>query len=349
MIKLLIVDDSLVVREFLNHIFSSDPEIMVVGLAQNGNEAVEMTSFHRPDVITMDLHMPLLDGLGATRKIMEICATPIVIVTGNPNVKEAAFTFNLLDAGALAVVSRPPSIGEPEYERASRNLIETVKCMSEIKVVSRPLRRTTAPHFFSLPEKQVSIPAQDIRVVAIGASTGGPQALQKLLSALPKDLPVPILIVQHIAVGFVAGFAEWLQTVTGFPIHLAISGVCPLPGHVYIPPDFVHMGVTTGLRIELSSQPQEESLRPAISYLFRTLAQTMGSQAVGVLLTGMGRDGSRELKSMKEAGAITIAQDKASCVVFGMPGEAIKLNAAKYILPPEAIAAVLTNLLKKQK
>ncbi|MBF0502101.1 MAG: chemotaxis-specific protein-glutamate methyltransferase CheB [Candidatus Riflebacteria bacterium] len=347
MIRLLIVDDSPVAQEFLRHIFYSDPAIVVVGMAKNGQEAVEITAARHPDVITMDLHMPILDGLGATRKIMETCATPIVIVSGHPDVKEAALTFTLLDAGALAVVLRPPAVGNPGYESASRNLIETVKCMSEIKVVARPPRLGVAPVMASLPEKPENFHARDIRIVAIGASTGGPQALQTILSALPKDFPVPIMIVQHIAEGFASGFVDWLGTATGLPVHLAVSGGCPLPGHVYVSPESVHMGVRRGPQIILDNQPPEECLRPAISYLFRTLAQSMGPQAVGILLTGMGRDGSKELKLMKEAGAITIAQDKESSVVFGMPGEAIKLNAAKYILPPEDIAAFLTNLLKK--
>lgn len=362
MIKLLIVDDSPVAREFLKHIFSSDPEIMVAGVAQNGQEAVELTASLRPDVITMDLHMPILDGLGATRKIMEACATPIVIVSGNPNVKEAEFTFQLLEAGALAVSMRPPAIGDPEFESAARKLIETVKSMSEIRVVSRLSRGSSAPAAAPVQEKPgVTSPrgktstdgrsedgaSRNIRVVAIGASIGGPQALQRIFSALPKDLPVPILIVQHIDAGFAVGFAKWLETVTGFPVHLAVNRESPLPGHVYVPPPSVHMGLESGLRLIVSNQPPEENLRPAVSFLFRSVAQSMGPHAVGVLLTGMGRDGSKELKSMKDAGAITIAQDKASSVVFGMPCEAIRLNAATFILSPEGVATYLTNLLKQ--
>jgi two-component system chemotaxis response regulator CheB len=159
-----------------------------------------------------------------------------------------------------------------------------------------------------------------IRVVAIGASTGGPLVLQTILSGLPQDLPIPVLLVQHMAPGFVQGFAEWLAQSSGFPVHIPTDGEYPLPGHAYVAPDGVHMGVGTAGCIILREDEPENGLRPSVSYLFRGVAQVFGRQAVGVLLTGMGKDGAEELKLMKDGGAVTIAQDKKSSVVHGMPG-----------------------------
>jgi two-component system chemotaxis response regulator CheB len=217
--------------------------------------------------------------------------------------------------------------------------------MSEIKVV----RRFTHETKVNPPEPNLNngLPSiRDIQMVAIGASTGGPPVLNKLLSLLPADLSVPLLIVQHITPGFTEGFVNWLSGTSGFPVHIAIHGQQPLPGHGYVAPDNFHMGIVSGFRIGLSKHAPEHGLRPSVAYLFHTVAQVLGPNAAGVLLTGMGRDGARELLEMKNGGALTIAQDEASSIVFGMPGEAVKLGAAQYILPPEAIAAMLVSLLK---
>ena len=183
----------------------------------------------------------------------------------------------------------------------------------------------------------------------MGASTGGPLVLQKILYGLPKNLSVPLLIVQHISKGFTEGFVEWLKTTTNFPLHIASDGEYPLPGHGYVAPDDFHMGIERGPKIVLNHNDLGNGLRPSVAYLFRSVAQNFGSNAVGILLTGMGRDGADELKIMKEKGAITFAQDEESCIIYGMPGEAIKLNAATYILSPEEITVTLTALIKKNE
>ena len=347
MIKVLIVEDSPVAREFLTYILTSDPAIQVVGVAKNGAEALEITAQLRPDVITMDIHMPIMDGFEATRRIMETVPTPIVVVSGSAGATEVASTFRALEAGALAVVLRPPGMNHDAFEAGSKELLQTVKLMSEIKVVRRIPRAVQGRVFAPLPVALAPRTDARIQVVAIGASTGGPPVLQKILSGLPRDLPVPLLIVQHIAPGFVQGFAEWLSGAAHFPVHIASHDEVPLPGHGYVPPDGLHMGVGNGPRIVLSGHPPENGLRPSVAYLFRSIAQVLGPGAVGVLLTGMGRDGAEGLKIMKENGAITIAQDEESSVVHGMPGEAIKLGAATHVLPPEGIAAMLAALVKK--
>jgi two-component system chemotaxis response regulator CheB len=343
-IKVLIVEDSRAVQEFLVHILTSDPQIQVVGIANDGEEALVAVKQKRPDVITMDIKMPKMDGFETTRKMMETQPTPIVIVSGSVQVREIATTFRAIEAGALAVVPRPWGLGHPDHDATARELVQTVKLMSEVKVVRRwPRVRSKPP----VPRVEIQSSPAVIRVVAMGASTGGPIVLQTILAGLPKDFSVPVLIVQHIASGFAQGFADWLAQSTGFPVHVACAGEGLLPGHVYVAPDGYHMSLGSGRRIALNQDESENGLRPSISYLFRSVAQVFGPNAVGVLLTGMGKDGAEELKLLKEKGAVTIVQDKESSVVHGMPGEALKLDAAIYVLPPERIAAVLVSLVKK--
>lgn len=345
MIKVLVVEDSPVVREFLVHILGSDPAIRVVGTAHDGEEAIEAIARTQPDVITMDVHMPKMNGLDATRRIMETCPTPIVVVSGSTDPREVATTFEAMEAGALAVLRRPAGLGHPDYEATARELVQTVKLMSEVKVVRRWPRARRDPVARPAQARLDHAPGK-VRIVALGASTGGPPVLQTILSQLPGDFPAPVLVVQHMAAGFVRGFIEWLAHSSRLSIHLAAHGEQILPGHVYVAPDELQMKVERGGRIALTRDAPENGLRPAVSYLFRSVAEVYGSDAVAGMLSGMGRDGADELKLLKDMGAATFAQDKDSSVVHGMPGEAIKLGAATFVLPPEKIAAVLSRLAK---
>jgi len=347
MIKVLIVEDSLVMQQLLIHIISSDPEFKIVGVSCNGEDAIEDVKKYNPDIIAMDWQMPKLDGKEATKIIMETNPTPIVIVTGSLASKDMAITFSMIEAGALAIVKKPPGIAHTDYKKEAKELIQTLKLMSEVKLVKR-IAHNSREHVIAKPiiEKQIR-EESEIQLIAIGASTGGPIVLQKILSNLPKNIRVPLLIVQHISKGFTVGFVEWLRNTTNFPIHIAVNGESPLPGHAYIAPDDFHMGIEPGPRIVFSNHEYENGLRPSVAYLFRTAAQVCGNRAVGVLLTGMGHDGAEELKQMRDRGAITFVQNKESSVVHGMPGEAIKLDAATHILPPEEIAVALTTLIKK--
>ena len=350
MIRVLIVEDSPVVREFLVHLLGSDPEIDVIGTAANGAHAVEAAQRLHPDVITMDIHMPQMNGFDATRCIMETAPTRIVIVSGSSSTKEIATTFHALEAGALAVVRRPAGIGHPDHEATAGELLQTVKLMSEVVVVRRwpPARRVT-PVFERAREPELKPAVVEIRLVAVGASTGGPPALQNILAGLPKNLGVPILVVQHIAPGFTEGLAEWLAASTGFPVRVAADGERPAPGQVFIAPEGFQPGIRRDGSVVLARGEPENGHCPSISYLFRSVAEAFGPSAVGVLLTGMGRDGAAELKLMKERGAITIAQDRDSSIVHGMPGEAIRLGAATHVLPLDQIAAALRKLTGKQQ
>ncbi|MBI5756263.1 MAG: chemotaxis-specific protein-glutamate methyltransferase CheB [Nitrospirae bacterium] len=347
MINVLIVEDSLVVRKYLKHILESDKTIRVIGTAEDGMEAVEFVREKRPDVITMDINMPGMNGLEATRQIMETNPVPIVIVSASYNRKDVEKSFRAMEAGAVAIVEKPAGNAHPDYYEATRNLIQTVKLMSEIKVVrrlprTRPSRRGSA----AIPQLSPDLIPERIKLVAIGASTGGPPVIQAILAGLQKGFPAPLLVVQHIAKGFLKGLTEWLKETTGHPVHIAKDGERILQGHIYFAPDDFHMGLEGKSRIALSKTDPENGIRPSVSYLFRSAARASGGNMIGVLLTGMGKDGADELKLMKERGAVTIAQDRKSSVVFGMPGEAVRLGAAQFVLPPDKIPKVLESMIK---
>ncbi len=347
MIRVLIVEDSPTVREFLLQLLCSDPAIEVVATAETGEEAIEAVERTRPDIITMDVHMPRMNGFDATRRIMETHPTPIVIVSDAADATDTVRDFRAIESGALAVLRKPSGLGHPDHERSTLELIRTVKMMSEVKVVRRWPRSRPAG---TLPA--VSVPTEfpfqsvhtPIRMVAIGASTGGPPVLQTILAGLPRNFPVPVLIVQHIAAGFTQGLVDWLAQSSSLPVHVPAHGQAVLPGAAYVAPDGLHMAVGADGRIQLRSDEPENGLRPSVACLFRSVAKAYGRCAVGVLLTGMGKDGAAELKAMREQGAVTIAQDRDTAVVHGMPGEAIRLGAATYVLPPEEIRLVLTSL-----
>ncbi len=345
MIKVLVVDDSPVARELLSHVLSSDPDIRVIGAAGSGRDAIESIKHNRPDIVTMDINMSNMNGFEATRIIMETDALPIVIVTDRPDMDEMEMSFRAIEAGALAVLHKPHGIGHPAYTTDAKELITTVKLMSEIKVVRR--WKSIAERKGSLLRNAVdgllSQPAE-AKVVAIGASTGGPPVIEKILSGLSKDFSLPVVIVQHMAPGFTQGLAEWLRHNSRLSVHVAAGSGMIRPGHVYLAPDGVQMKVDVDGRLLCTDDGPENGLRPSISYLFRSVSKVFGKASVGVLLTGMGKDGAEELKLMREKGALTIAQDEESSVVFGMPGEAVRIKAATYALPPDKIASVLNSV-----
>ena len=349
MIKVLVVEDSPVVREFLVHILGADPRIQVIGTANDGEQALEAVARKRPDVITMDIHMPKLDGLEATRRIMETYPTPIVIVSGSADPRDVATTFRAMEAGAVAVLRRPAGIGHTDHEATVRELVQTVKLMSEVKVIRRWPKASRQPELAHPAQANRAQVEANVKVIGIGASTGGPPVLQTILAALPKDFPVPVLIVQHMAAGFTQGFVQWLAQTSSLPVHLATHNEYIRPGHVYVAPDEFQMRVERGGRIALTKDEPENGLRPSVSYLFRSMVEVYARDAVAGLLTGMGRDGADELKLLRDRGATTFAQDKESSVVHGMPGAAIMLDAATLVLPPGKIAPVLTSLVYKKK
>lgn len=343
MIRVVIVDDSLVIRNYLQFILSSDKEIEVVGTAANGKAGVELVKKCRPDVVTMDINMPEMDGFTATREIMGTNPTPIVICSGSYNKSEVGKAFKAIEAGAVSIIEKPRGITNPAHSVMAKALIDVVKQAAHAKVYRR---QKTIQHIPLKVEKSPKKPIlkQTIRHIAIGSSTGGPLVLQEILNALPANFSLPILIVQHIATGFTEGMVSWLASSAKIKVELAKNGEYPRAGVAYFAPDDMHLTLTRGGVIQLLHSPKEHSVRPSVSVMFRSFADHHAQSTLAILLTGMGKDGSTELKLLKDAGAVTIAQDKESSVVFGMPGEAVKLGGATHILNPKEIIAHI-NLL----
>lgn len=340
MARVLIVDDAPEMRDLLVYLLGSDPEIEIMGCATDGEDAVRMTRKNNPDVIVMDIHMPKMDGCEATRKIMQTCPTPIVIIVPGQGQDVAEAGMRAIQAGALVAVPRPIASGGRAQHAVSDALIRTVKSMAQVKVVRRwpalPRQVRDGEATAAADGRQ---PAP--RLVLLGASTGGPAILRDILAELPPDYPLPVIIVQHMTAGFAAGFSQWLSTASGFPVRIAEDGAQLAGGSAYLAPDGYQLGVSRDLRIALAPLPAEHGMRPSVSYLFRSIPRNLRGATAAVLLTGMGKDGALELKCLKDEGALTIVQDRATSAVYGMPGEALKLGAARLVLEPKGIGKTL--------
>jgi two-component system chemotaxis response regulator CheB len=345
MIRVLVAEDSVTFRHLLVEMLRSDPEIEVVGEASNGQEAIDMTRRLQPDVVTMDIHMPVLDGFEATRQIMIETPTPIVIVSGSLDPHDVEFSMHALRAGALALLPKPRGPAADDFERIARRFTETVKSMSQVKVVRHwPPRRPTPV------EPPPAVPAREtrVRVLAIAASTGGPTALNRVFSSLRGDLNVPILVVQHMVPEFIEGLASWLNLSAALKVKVAEDGEPLTPGVAYLAPDNQHLGVSASHAVLLSRDPPIDGLRPSGTFLFASVARVYGPAGAGLILTGMGRDGVEGLRELHSAGGHVIAQDEETSVVFGMPREAIASGCTHSVLPLSQIAGYLGQLLNNR-
>jgi two-component system chemotaxis response regulator CheB len=344
-IRILVVEDSVTVRRHLCEVLARDPGVEVVGEGGDGKQAIELCLALRPDVVTMDMMLPVMSGLGATEYIMAHCPTPILIVSSSTNRGELFKTYEALAAGAVDVLEKPHGDdGDGDWER---RFIAAVKLVSRVRAITHPRARLGA--FGRTPAPVAAPLAKTIHepgsIIAIGASTGGPAAIVDILRQLPPPVPIPLLLVLHIAEPFASSFAEWLDGQTGHRVSYARDGdvISRRAGEVLMaPPDF-HLTVRGG-RAHLSRGPERHSCRPSVDVLFESIAAEYRSGAIACLLTGMGRDGAAGLLLIRQAGGFTIAQDEATSVVYGMPREAVLLGAADSVLPLGEIGPALTSL-----
>jgi two-component system chemotaxis response regulator CheB len=341
-LRVLVVEDSLTVRRRICEVLSDDPEIELAGEAADGREAIELCRDLRPDIVTMDMILPVMSGLAATEYIMAHCPTPILVVSSSFNRGELFKTYDALAAGAVDVLEKPNGT-EPEgvWER---ELLAQVKLVARIRVITRPrhrlacLRRPAATPAAAGPKRCTA-------VLAIGASTGGPSAIVEVLRGLPANFPWPILLVLHINEPFGLAFAEWLDGQSQWRVGYPVDGdaVARGSGRVVMAPPGRHLLVRDG-RFRLTQDAERHSCRPSVDVLFESLAREYGRVAAAALLTGMGKDGAAGLLDIRRAGGLTIAQDEASSVVYGMPREAALVGAAEHILPLKDIGPALGTL-----
>jgi two-component system, chemotaxis family, protein-glutamate methylesterase/glutaminase len=355
-LRVLVVDDSPLMRQLLPALLESDSGLRVVGTAADGHEAIAMVERLRPDVITLDVRMPLLDGLATTEHIMAYCPTPILVLTASLSRYDVDITFKMLEAGALDVLEKPSGESAASLATARGELIRRIKLLAKVRVVThlRGRRAATTRAPVTRPGGElIGLPTLRSRrliqptgpVIVIGASTGGPRVIQQILRGLPPSFGAPILIVQHIADSFVAGMIDWLNSSSPLPVRLATDGLPLTPGEAVMAPERRNLLLGASDIVQLSAQNLAQ--HTSIDQTMRSVARACGARGVGVLLTGMGDDGAAGLRAIRDAGGATFAQSQESCTVFGMPRAAIALNAAQQVLAPDAIADALKNLAEK--
>ncbi|MDO9557553.1 MAG: chemotaxis-specific protein-glutamate methyltransferase CheB [Coriobacteriia bacterium] len=341
-IRVLIVDDSLVAREMLAQILSSDPDIEIVGMAHDGAEGVEMVERLRPDLVTMDIHMPKMDGLAATERIMAYTPTPILVVSSSVHGEGVGRAFDALSAGALEVVKKPEPRDWAELDSIGRAMIRRVRVLSRVKVITH-IRGKRDQLVGGARSAAAGPPISSRSLVAIGSSTGGPSALLSVLGRLRPGFPLPIVIAQHIADGFVPGLVSWLDGNCAIKIVQAVDGEELAAGRAYVAPTGMNTEVS-GDRVHFTKPKKDQLYIPSANTLFESVARSCHERGVGVLLTGMGADGAVGLKALFDAGGFTIAQDEETSIVFGMPKAAIEAGAARKVLGVQDIGAELERL-----
>jgi two-component system chemotaxis response regulator CheB len=369
MIRVVVVEDSALFRRALCAALQSDPELHVVAEARNGREGVALVLQHRPDIVTMDVNMPLLNGYEAAEQIMALCPTPIVIVTGSPTKQEEQGIMRALSLGVLDVVAKPDLL-RPQGQQQARELIDKLKILSKARVLrhltglfkrlnEEPAQTSAVPayalHLTGLvqpPQEALPVPApkpESWRVVAIASSTGGPAALARIVSLLPGDLGGAIVVAQHIAEGFTPMLVNWLDSLTPLKVVEAEAGAALIPGTMVVGPSGRHLQVNASGKLELLDTPAVHGCRPSGDVLLSSVARVFGSRAVGVILTGMGCDGTEGAQAIQRHGGLVYAQDESTCVIFGMPRSAIEAGAANRVLPLDNFSLEITRLLGRQE
>jgi len=340
MIRVLLVEDSPIAMHVLQRLLARTPDIQVVGTATNGAEALELLSSLQPDVICTDIYMPVMNGLEFTRHVMVQQPTPILVVSvsvepGSPNV------FKILEAGAIDVYPKPFAVMEADQESIAKEFASKIRVVAGVHVISRTKKNGTGV-LSHVPTLHIPI-----NLVVIGASTGGPQALREILSHLPNDFSVPVVCVQHIGDNFLPEMVTWLNETVALPVSIAKQGDIPKARNVYFASSEGHLEFDENGCFYLSSTLPCDGHKPSVTVTFRAAAHRYGAGVLGVLLTGMGRDGADGMAKIAAKGGMTIAQDEASSIVYGMPKEAVALGVVQHILPLEKIAPTLVALVKK--
>jgi two-component system chemotaxis response regulator CheB len=344
-IRVLIVDDSPLIVKVLTSILNSDSNILIVGTARDGREAVEVVPRLKPDLLTMDIEMPVMDGLEATKQIMAYCPTPILVVSATIFKGGTDKVFRAISYGALDVMDkgRIDIMGDKD-KKFGAELIEKIKFLSKIKVMRHPLAKLENEKRAIRLKSPFKNTAD--KIVAIVVSTGGPQALFEILRNMPSDFPCGIVIVQHIVSGFVEGLAEWLAGQCDIAVKVACDSEEILPAVAYLAPSDLHMTVRDDKKISLSNDLSPGNHKPSGNVLLESVAKVYQEGAVGVILTGMGQDGAQGMKAVKQKHGQTIAQDEKSCIVFGMPKVAIELGVIDKVVPLQKIAETIVEMLK---
>ncbi|MES2217150.1 MAG: chemotaxis-specific protein-glutamate methyltransferase CheB [Pseudomonadota bacterium] len=348
MINVLIVEDSLTESILLKGIIEAEPDMKVIGHARNGQEAVKMCATLKPDLITMDIEMPVLDGIDATRLIMTQTPIPVVVISSTVNNKLLNATFKALEAGAVSVLQKPENITSHEFVAQRTAMIDTLRSMAEIKVVKRRFNVKSAASV--VKPFHVAVKSEHYEIIALGVSIGGPQVLNFILQKLPVNFPLPIVIVQHMAPGFIEGFAKWLDENVEIKVKLAGDHEILQAGTAYFAADGAHLTVVregSHLKTKLVKSAPVSGFRPSATVLLESVATACGQRAVGGLLTGMGNDGAQGLLELKNKQGTTFIQDQDSAVVWGMAGVAQSLGAAEQVVKLDDIASYLLQIVKK--
>lgn len=344
-IRVLLVDDSPMVREMLRDILEQSPDIQVVGEASNGQEAIEKARLLKPNLVTMDLEMPVMSGMEAITVIMGAKAVPILVVSG---VADAQKAYEAVRRGALDVVGKP-RIGDPSV----KEFVEKVRMLAKVPVITHIRPIYEIPAACPSPRKAPPLPSlqyadspttSDGPVFAIASSTGGPQTLARILASLPADFPSPVLIAQHISDGFASGMADWLSGLCKLTVRLARQGEQVCPGNVFIAPPEYRCIVNSSRRILLLERAVDDIYHPSCDHLLESVAAVYRANAVGIILTGMGRDGAQGMASIHRSGGITIGQNSETSMIYGMNRCAIEAGSVQKVLPEAAIAAEMIRL-----
>ena len=346
-VKVLVVDDSPLIRQLIVEALERDPEVQVVGTAENGQQAIEQAAALRPHVITMDVEMPVMDGLTAAERIMAEYPTPILVLTADPRNQAPELTHRALAVGALALRVKPA------LESEMANLAREVKLLATIRVIRhvRGVKKTTSsPSNPGLPAPAAPAPftASSFGVICIASSTGGPQVVQKLLAELPADFPVPIAIVQHINAAFSESLVGWLASSSKLKVKVAKDADLLTPGSVLLAPPEAHLIISARGKVSVQPGAARDGHLPSGSSLLESAAKIYARRAVGVVLTGMGNDGVDGLAAIRGAGGKTLAQSQESSVVFGMPGAAIARGIVDHVVNGDDLAATLSRLARGQ-